>query len=157
MRLTRKTEAGHIRLRDCTVSMRDIMDKLAEYEDTGLMPEQIEAMKGFANTVGNELAEYKDLEEQGLLLRLPCKVCDTVYWVTQLGVLERYVSSMDLIRTNHIAVKLQPLGLDGELYPFSTIAFSEDFGKTVFLAKEEAEQALAEREEGKQVQNEYNS
>ena len=26
-----------------------------------------------------KLAEYEDLEEQGLLLRLPCKVGDTVY------------------------------------------------------------------------------
>ena len=29
-----------------------------------------------------KLKEYKDLEEQGLLLRLPCKVGDTVYVVT---------------------------------------------------------------------------
>lgn len=27
----------------------------------------------------NKLADYEDLEEQGLLLRLPCKVGDTVY------------------------------------------------------------------------------
>lgn len=27
----------------------------------------------------NKLAEYEDLEEQGLILRLPCKVGDTVY------------------------------------------------------------------------------
>lgn len=27
----------------------------------------------------NKLAEYEDLEEQGLLLRLPCKVGDTVF------------------------------------------------------------------------------
>ena len=29
----------------------------------------------------NRLAEYEDMEEQGLLLRLPCKVGDTL-WVT---------------------------------------------------------------------------
>ena len=29
-----------------------------------------------------KLAEYEDLEEQGLLLRLPCKVGDTVYSVS---------------------------------------------------------------------------
>lgn len=27
----------------------------------------------------NKLAEYEDLEEQGMLLRLPCKVGDTVF------------------------------------------------------------------------------
>ena len=31
----------------------------------------------------NKLAEYEDLEEQSLLLRLPCKVGDTVYIITQ--------------------------------------------------------------------------
>ena len=30
-----------------------------------------------------KLAEYEDLEEQGLLLKLPCKVGDTVYSITR--------------------------------------------------------------------------
>ena len=30
----------------------------------------------------DKLAEYEDLEEQGLLLRLPCKVGDTIYEVS---------------------------------------------------------------------------
>lgn len=29
----------------------------------------------------NRLAEYEDLEEQGLLVRLPCKVGDKVYFI----------------------------------------------------------------------------
>lgn len=97
-----------------------------------------------------KLAEYEHDEEQGLLLRLPCKVGDTVYWLTTHGVLERYVSSMDLIRINHIAIKLQPLGLDGEVYPFVTIVFSENFGETVFVTREEAEATL------KKLNGEYN-
>lgn len=32
--------------------------------------------------VMNALADYEDLEEQGLLVRLPCKVGDTVWVVT---------------------------------------------------------------------------
>ena len=90
-----------------------------------------------------EFKTYVDSERQGLIIVLPCKVGDTVFWVTKLGVIERYVSSMDLIRQNHVAIKLQPLGLDGEKYPFSTVKFSEEFGDTVFLTKEEAEAALA--------------
>jgi hypothetical protein len=89
-----------------------------------------------------KLAIYEELEEKGLLLKLPCKVNSTVHWITKLGVLERYVSSMDLVSMNHIAIKIQPLGLDGESYPFPTIVFSEDFGKTVFMTKEEAEEVL---------------
>ena len=33
--------------------------------------------------VWEKLREYEDLEEQGLLLKLPCKVGDTVYSITR--------------------------------------------------------------------------
>ena len=33
----------------------------------------------FEEKICDKLAEYEDLEEQGLLLKLPCKVGDTVY------------------------------------------------------------------------------
>lgn len=36
----------------------------------------------FISDVCERLAEYEELEEQGRLLRLPCKVGDTVYVVT---------------------------------------------------------------------------
>ena len=50
-RLTRKPENEKYRLADCTVSIRQVIDKLAEYED---------------------------LEEQGLFLRLPISVSELV-------------------------------------------------------------------------------
>lgn len=34
---------------------------------------------GIVDKCFNKLANYEDLEEQGLLLKLPCKVGDTVY------------------------------------------------------------------------------
>ena len=40
------------------------------------------------------LAEYEDLEAKGLLLRLPCKVGDTVYHVVQGRIIE--ASNVDL-------------------------------------------------------------
>ena len=33
--------------------------------------------------LAKKLAEYEDLEEQGLLLRLPCKVGDTLYRINK--------------------------------------------------------------------------
>ena len=36
---------------------------------------------GFQDKVCDKLGEYEDLEEQGLLLRLPCNVGDTVYCI----------------------------------------------------------------------------
>ena len=67
----------------------DKLRKCEKYESAGLEPEQIKSfLKDFGISVVmrntklmNELKEYKDLEEQGLLIKLPCKVGDTVYWV----------------------------------------------------------------------------
>ena len=72
----------------------------------------------------NKLAEYEDAEEQGLLLRLPCKVGDTVYDIAYEGDYEGGEESANV-------------------YPikFSTREF-DDIGKTVFLTREEAEAAL---------------
>lgn len=36
-----------------------------------------------------KLAEYEDLEEQGLLLRLPCNVGDTVYVIAECGMIPK--------------------------------------------------------------------
>lgn len=66
------------------------------------------------------LKEYEDAEEQGLLLRLPCKVGDTVYSVVKDG------------------LQIIELKFSLELYARRM----SDFGKTVFLTKEEAEQVL---------------
>lgn len=89
---------------DC--SYKQIYDRLAEYEDTGLTPKEIEdmvsvreitpeaeyAINKHANNLiqkleqliaqadeKNELQRYKEAEEQGLLEWLPCKVGDTIY------------------------------------------------------------------------------
>ena len=81
------------------------------------------------------LAEYEDLEEQGLLLKLPCKIGTTVY---------------DIRWWDNITKKVK---VDGETYyktvfkhKVSKSKFSlhdyDDIGKEVFLTKEEAEKAL---------------
>lgn len=80
-----------------------------------------EVMKVF-----DELISYRDAEEQGLLLRLPCKVGDTVYrfW---------YVDDVPY-RIQEQTIRTLA----------NVVSMMEDdvFGKTVFLTKEEAEQAL---------------
>lgn len=69
----------------------------------------------------------------------PCKVGDTVY--SCLGKAYQ-VTKMDIkICSKHITFLLKS-GLNGEL-----ICDDSDFGKTVFRTKEEAEKALAEREQ----------
>ena len=68
-----------------------------------------------------KLAAYEDAEEQGLLLRLPCKVGGTVYHIVERIILE--VENVNLF--------------------FLLLSVAEGrFGKTIFLAKEEAETML---------------
>lgn len=94
------------------------------------------------------LKKYEDLEEQGRLIKLPCKVGDTVYvnGVLGCGEAERY----RVIRVDYHST----LGTGrNEFYieallcadPDSSIAFyDKQFGKTVFLTKAEAEAKLKE-------------
>ena len=57
------------------------MERLTEWIDDGdrqAIPKTDIRNNGH-NKCCNKLAEYEDLEEQGLLVRLPCKVGDTMY------------------------------------------------------------------------------
>lgn len=134
-------------------------DKLEKYEDTGTTPEQIrendrlyaEKCKELAERQ-KKLEEYEDLEEQGKLLKLPCAVGDTVYHTCiprneELQIIEMKVVCVEpygAIR-NHKGVcevwnVYAETGYTKEYFKFF------DFGKTVFLAREEAETALKKLE-----------
>lgn len=120
--------------------------------------EEIWRLPDYGNGSPTEkLAAYEDAEEQELLLRLPCKVGDTVYVVTSPfnvfddieydenmkdEVYEAYVSSVSFYES----------GEQYRIYAkvtnhFIGVYFREcDFGKIVFLTKNEAEAKLAEME-----------
>lgn len=92
-----------------------------------------------------ELKFYKDLEEQGLLVRLPCKVGDTVYRVNA-GAKQPIIPMTVLeIRflccKNERAVRFDAIGKEdiGE-----SCYLLEDIGRIVFLTHEEAEKKLEE-------------
>lgn len=85
-----------------------------------------------------KLAEYEQLEEQGLIVRLPCKVGDTVYKIT------RFCSGG--IRDCGYSYECSECP---EYKPFIEyiefkITILKDIGKTVFLTREEAERKLEE-------------
>ena len=97
-----------------------------------------------------KLKEYKDLEKQGLLLRLPCRVGDTIYVNGILGVGE--VEEYKVIRVDYhsnLATKRSEFYIEALLVsnPENSIGFyDKEIGKTVFLTKAEAEQKLKEME-----------
>ena len=95
-----------------------------------------------------ELKKYKKLDEQGLLLLLPCKVGDTVYRINPYAI-EPIISMKVLqIRFCELYVGNSFLRIDAindeDMGEFCY--FKNDIGKTVFLTKEEAEAALKEME-----------
>lgn len=89
-----------------------------------------------------KLKEYEDLEEQGLLLRLPCKVGDTVYEVQKLRKrIQPY--TIISIHISRCSVLIGWVIEDDEGIYSNTNGFCDyAIGKTVFLTKEEAERAL---------------
>ena len=101
-------------------------------------------------SAARKLAEYEDLEEQGLLVRLPCKVGDMV-WDNDFGYPESYeikafsygycdsyVESGVGIEDEIIFYYENSIGSITGAFPMSEI------GKTIFLTREEAEKKLEE-------------
>lgn len=77
--------------------------------------------------------------DHSLFVELPCKVGDTIY------VVEKGKIIQDSVETLYVAY----FGGDEETFQFDGIktdGYFSDFGKTVFMTKEEAEQALRRHE-----------
>lgn len=101
-------------------------------------------------TALEKLTDYEDLEEQGLLVRLPCKIGDTVYRVNagaKQPIIPMTVSEIHfLCYKNERAVRFDAIGKEdmGE-----SCYRLEDIGKIVFLTREEAEKKLEEMKNDK--------
>lgn len=96
-----------------------------------------------------KLGEYEDAEEQGMLLRLPCKVGDTVYVIPSqvnydLNILSRHTENNRVYAQVVDSMRMRRNGK----YCLSTceglrLVLSDFFGETWFLTMEDAENALA--------------
>lgn len=85
-----------------------------------------QAIEHYEKEICKKLADYEQAEEDGLLIRLPCKVGDVIYYFMNVdGV--KVVAEHKIARISNLVYIME----------------EEVFGKTVFLTKAEAEQALA--------------
>ena len=84
--------------------------------------------------VGGRPAEYEDLEEQGSLVRLPCKVGDTVYSIWS-GLGQDQTVKVD--RVWHFTVR-------DKVYITTDYIEEGELGVDIFLTQEEAEKKLKE-------------
>lgn len=103
---------------DCTAlyCRNRLLDRLVAYEDIA------ELCGGF-----DRLRELAEADKDGRVLILPCKVGDTVYRL-------QYIEQTP----GRFTVGVVPIKF--------ALIWLEEFGKTVFLSREEAEKALQEME-----------
>ena len=95
-------------------------------------------------SVQEKLREYEDAEEQGLLLRLPCKVRSTLYQPISNRINEYKVIDLcfDITRNKFMYEVAYQIGLEW----YKTTCDFDCINKTVFLTQAEAEQKLKEME-----------
>ena len=98
-----------------------------------------------------KLKDYEDAEEQGLLLRLPCKVGDKVYQICENFIEPCTVDTIFLgtyMDRNGNWCNMAEIYYDRDDCPYvSTEMYFTDIGETIFLTETEAEAKLKEMEE----------
>ena len=127
------------------------MERLTEKTSTGYERKDIQVKN---QQLIDKLAAYEDAEEQGLFVRLPCKVGDTVWQIMisgmnrkekklLYGIYEATVTevSVDFYRNLLISTITNDTKKCENKVTISAI------GETIFLAREEAEAKLKELEE----------
>ena len=91
----------------------------------------------FDKKVYDKLREYEDLEDQQLLLKLPCNVGDTLYFVKGKNHAEiEELEVMKFVYSNELDIMFSD-----EFYEVGLVSIKE-IGKTVFLTEEAAKKAL---------------
>lgn len=83
-----------------------------------------------------------DAEEQGLLLRLPCTIEDTIYVLKNNNEIEKGIIKSIIVEKDKITYWYKQEKHYGEWF-FT----NKSINKTIFYSREEAEQALAEMKE----------
>lgn len=109
------------------------MERLTERETR--MVNSFDKDENYKAELYNRLAAYEEAEERGFLVRLPCKVGDTVY----------YVDGGRSYKAKATAFRVNKFGLRIHCWRnfMGCIEFDGIYGITVFLTREEAEAALA--------------
>ena len=144
---------GGCKINDCPFETA-VCDRLAAYEDTGLSPEKVSWMKevveaAFDNDTSRiERAHNLHVaDKEGRVVVLPCKVGDTIYAIVQVfasdgvyhKITEKKITGIGGNTMNKVWMVNRENMLEDRFSP-------SEFGRTVFLTREEAEKALAEME-----------
>ena len=140
--------------------VREMMDRLAAYEETGLTPEEV-LPKKMADEIAMKLLRLADLEsfapyerlrelaeadKDGRLVVLPCKVGDMLYEVTGRKTISVY--KVKAIRVELFSLFIEWDIVEGFVWQYLNGINANEIGKIVFLTREEAEKALEGKRNG---------
>ena len=131
------------------------MERLTKWIDDGEKRQAIpdpEMRSNGHNKCCNKLAELEDLEEQGRLLRLPCKAGDSLYKVVEYvkePIVEMQVTEVtfeNIFGDKTIRIETRYYDCNHRI-KYEDSYLSSDIGWRVFLTRKEAEAKLKEIEE----------
>ena len=132
---------------DTACSQKQVWERLKQYEDTGLSPiaceESAKIEKGLSDGgySTSRMVELMCADKEGRVVVLPCKVGDVVYGFHGEKTILPMVAKWIETNTDGWCIAVQYTPMAPRFYRFS------DFGKTVFLTREEAKKALHGMEE----------
>jgi hypothetical protein len=131
---------------DC-ISMKTILDAFCDFYDMQEIKEELAQCTLITNENVIKYRQWEEAEEQGLLLKLPCKVGDTVYQHMITGLDEDKKPIYKVFEARVFKYILDSMNLcfwteTKDRYQYQNEMPITAFGETVFATKEEAEAAL---------------
>lgn len=117
------------------------IDRLAAHEDTGLEPEEYKKHADALKKLDIEhMHDLLQADQDGRLVVTPCKVGDTVYVTYGEGYRLHIVDRIYIAGNQEVQVRMRNPCTMSETLRLN----ASNFGKTVFLTREEAEAAMKE-------------
>lgn len=129
-------------------------DKMIWFKDQGLKIEPCEMNSHHCRMILEKLADYEDLEEHGLLVRLPVKIGDDIYKIPSkanydLNVMYGYKANNRVYHQKVYSIVFSQRGWfvqcdKDSIHAPNVICIDVEYGKTWFLTYEAAEKKLEE-------------
>ena len=126
-----------------TCTQKQVWERLKAYEDAGLSPQARAEAREIEETLSgcdysiSRMVELMKADKDGRVIVLPAKKGDTLYAVTRFGIEKRVVKEIAAPFFYNSYESSDRAALPTAI---------RNFGKTVFLSREEAEKALQEME-----------
>ena len=122
------------------VALDKVIDRLASYEDIGMEPEEIVALRASFEALRDEALPLLQAKIEDRLVVLPCKP-DEIFYQWKRDDDCPSVSRFEGVEVSEDGKITYPMKKWGEVFTL------DDFGKTIFLSRAEAKAALAAQKE----------